>query len=716
MSSKASRQDSSKRSGSNSAAAKFAGLSKQNTNGVIDLDHQIVDAREEMLFRSLDVDNDHQVLRSDLEQVLTEVGLSADDPRLQESMAALDAHRRIIEAESEEVPEPGIPKEEFYRAIRHNILLIERALQGNLVIPDFEDFTREVDAIFDGARENRSGEPADYIPQLNLPEPEADQFGLAVCTIDGQRHAVGDAEVYFPVESVCKPVNYCLALEEHGAETVHAFIGHEPSGVSFNELALDKQNRPHNPMINAGAILSCALIKHKEKREKKSRYAFGDLEARGWSGARIDYVMACWQALCGGEKPRFSTPVYLSERATADRNFALAYYMREKNAFPAGAELEDVLDFYFQCCSIELNCEMMSLVAATLANGGICPVSGQRIFQTKTVQSCLSLMSSCGMYDFSGEFAFTIGLPAKSGVSGAIMIVIPNVMGICTWSPRLDEIGNSLRGLEVCRRLVETFNFHNYDNLTGHSDKNDPRVSRIQIKAVKVNELIWASSKGDLSAMREQLLRGADLNCADYDLRTPLHLAAAENQADVVKFFVDQNAEGTQNVDLNPRDRWGGTPLDDAYLHHHQAVIAILEQAGGKRGRIAHQTSHGVPTGTAALQADSHKTAELIWAASNGDLVTIRRLIAQGVPLGSADYDARTPLHLAASEGRLEVVEYFIRQNLDINPRDRWGNTPLDDALRHDRQAVAQLLRSKRGREGQALAPKRSEKRRAMIA
>jgi glutaminase len=117
--------------------------------------------------------------------------------------------------------------------------------------------------------------------------------------------------------------------------------------------------------------------------------------------------MGRWQAACGGEKPRFSNSVYLSERQTADRNFALGYFMREKGAFPDDVDLHDVLDFYFQCCSIELDTEMMSVVAATLANGGVCPVSGERVFRADTVQQCLSLMSSCGMYDFSGEFAFT---------------------------------------------------------------------------------------------------------------------------------------------------------------------------------------------------------------------------------------------------------------------------------------------------------------------
>ena len=383
---------------------------------------------------------------------------------------------------------------------------------------------------------------------------------------------------------MCKPISYCLALEEHGPEVVHGYIGHEAGGVSFNELALNKENRPHNPLINAGAILSSALIKLAQKQALLERDAITEMDVRGWAGSRFDFVMERWQALCGGEKPRFNTPVYLSERETADRNFALAYYMREKGAFPKDVDMEDVLDLFFQCCSIDVTAEMMSVVAATLANGGICPATGERVFATQTVQHCLALMSSCGMYEYSGEFAFTIGLPAKSGVCGGIMIVIPNVMGICVWSPRLDEHGNSVRGLEYSRHLVDNFNFHNFDMLAGASGKTDPRISRTRLQATNVNELIWAASKGDLGAIHHQLLRGAKLSCADYDLRTPLHLAAAENQIDVVKFFIEEKRRASWAIELNPCDRWGGTPLDDAYLHGNAAIIDLLEGAGGVRG------------------------------------------------------------------------------------------------------------------------------------
>ncbi|MBN9161763.1 MAG: hypothetical protein BGO98_28560 [Myxococcales bacterium 68-20] len=231
------------------------------------------------------------------------------------------------------------------------------------------------------------------------------------------------------------------------------------SGRGFNELTLNKENRPHNPMINAGAIATSSLIR------------------RGASVAdRFDHVMEQWRLLAGGQKAGFSNAVYLSERDKGDRNYALGYFMKEKRVFPEGTDLLQTLEFYFQCCSIETSCDRMAAIAATLANGGVCPMTGERVLRFSTVRNCLSLMYSCGMYDFSGEFAFTIGLPAKSGVSGGLMVVVPNVLGLCTWSPRLDPLGNSVRGIAFCEELVGRFNFHNYDNLVGSLDsKRDPR-------------------------------------------------------------------------------------------------------------------------------------------------------------------------------------------------------------------------------------------------
>ena len=162
---------------------------------------------------------------------------------------------------------------------------------------------------------------------------------------------------------------------------------------------------------------------------------------------RFSDTVANWQKLCAGRPISFDNTVFLSERNNNDTNTALAYLMKSKNAFPETTEIDDVVEFYTQCCSLESDSNTLSIMAATLANGGICPLNGERVLSSKTVQNCLSLMNCCGMNDYSGQFAYQVGLPAKSGVSGGIMLIIPGKMGICTYSPLLDQNGNSVRGV-----------------------------------------------------------------------------------------------------------------------------------------------------------------------------------------------------------------------------------------------------------------------------
>jgi glutaminase len=224
-------------------------------------------------------------------------------------------------------------------------------------------------------------------------------------------------------------------------------------------------------MINAGAIMIASML-------------FPDLVISD----RFDAVMDIWQKLIGtspedghAAKPSFANSMYLSEAATADRNRCLAYMMKEEKAFMESANLEEALNLYFMICSIECSTSMMSKLAATFANGGVNPLTGQRVFSQAHVKNCLSLMGTCGMYDYSGEFAFQMGFPAKSGVGGAIIIVIPGVMGICTFSPRLDSVGNSVRGVAFCNALSQKFAFHNFDSLlTGKKKESGKTFWSIQ--------------------------------------------------------------------------------------------------------------------------------------------------------------------------------------------------------------------------------------------
>jgi glutaminase len=504
-----------------------------------------VDREYRRLFESFGGDADGFISRDDLVARLRGCGILSDDPRLRETvetLSGLDAAHRIT-------------YDEFKQVARQNSSLIKKAIQGSLAIPDFPSLLADFREMFERVRKNTTGRVADYIPQLS--RVSAEQLAVAACTVDGQRLALGDALVRFCLQSVCKPVNYCLALEEHGEAVVHRHVGREPSGRGFNELTLNKEGLPHNPLINSGAIMTCSLLR-----------------PQATPADRFDHVLGTWARLTGGGPIGFNNPVYLSERQTADRNFALGYFMREQKAFPAGTDLLGVLEFYFQCCAIETNAQALAVAAAALANAGVCPITGDRVFRARTVQSCLSLMSSCGLYDFSGEFAFTIGLPAKSGVSGALLLVVPQVMGLCVWSPRLDALGNSVRAIEFCKELVGRYNFHTYDSLThGEDHKRDPRLKKNQTRIEGVVSLCWAASQGDLDEAQKLAAWGVDLDGADYDGRTALHLAASEGHAHVVEYLI------ARGVNLRPVDRWGGTPLVDARRNNHEAVVTLLEAA-----------------------------------------------------------------------------------------------------------------------------------------
>lgn len=497
------------------------------------------------LFNILDQEGKGTITSDLLFSHLSREGILRDDLRLQNMLSELDTVQPPHEFSY------NISLVEMEHLIRHNTL-VKNALTKNLIIPDFDDFCRDIQEIYNATATNTSGAVADYIPQLARVNP--DQFAVSICTIDGQRFSIGDAYTNFGLQSTCKPVNYCLALQEHGVDAVHRHVGREPSGRTFNELSLNNAGLPHNPLINAGAIMCCSLLHN-------------DLNIAD----RFDYVFNTWRKLCAYKNVSFNNAVYLSERQTADRNFALAYFMRENKAFPKGVNLTEVLEFYFQCCSVESCSHHLAIAAATLANAGVNPMTGEKLFDEEVVQHCLSLMLSCGMYDFSGEFAFRIGVPAKSGVSGALFVVIPNLMGISIWSPRLDKHGNSVRGVEFCERLIEKYAFHNFDSLTRETSKKNPRKHKYERRINQIVNLIYAASYGDLDEIKRLEALGMDLGGADYDGRTALHLAAAENQAEVVRYLL------SRGVPDSPIDRWGGTPLDDAKKAKHHEIITLLE-------------------------------------------------------------------------------------------------------------------------------------------
>ncbi len=277
------------------------------------------------------------------------------------------------------------------------------------------------------------------------PDPsgaERDTFGICLADMDGGIHAAGDHDEAFPIHSISKVFAYALALADHGSDHVLARVGVEPSGDSFNSIVLDPlHHRPYNPMINAGAIATCDLVAGNDSEEKVQRI--------------VEVMRLC----AGNESLDVDQEVFAHERRTADRNRAIAYLMRSHGTLVS--DVEETLSVYLQQCSIMVTCDDMARMAVTLANGWVNPATGARpLPSTARVRDVLSVMFSCGMYDFAGEWAFDVGVPAKSSVSGGILAVVPDKMGIATYSPGLDAHGNSVRGVRVCQEVSRRLGLH----------------------------------------------------------------------------------------------------------------------------------------------------------------------------------------------------------------------------------------------------------------
>lgn len=333
------------------------------------------------------------------------------------------------------------------------------------------------------------GELADYIPELTRVDPTG--FGLTLSSSDGFLYESGDAQRQFTIQSISKPFTYALALDLAGQDVVDAKIGVEPSGDAFNEISVDQHTKtPKNAMINAGAIAAVSLVPGAGPDERFAKIR--------------DFYSAC-----AGRPLELDEDVYRSEKATGDRNRAIAYML---SSFGVLDEPDDVLDVYFRQCSLKVTSVDLARMAATLARGGINPQTGRRVTSTAVVRRTLSVMVTCGMYNGAGDWVSAVGMPAKSGVGGGIAAVLPGQLGIGVYSPRLDSRGNSVRGVLVCRALSERLGLH---FLTVS------RESRATIRAVyqacdgvRVYEM-----HGDLMfAGAERVLRTVDRDSDDFSV------------------------------------------------------------------------------------------------------------------------------------------------------------------------------------------------------
>jgi glutaminase len=282
-----------------------------------------------------------------------------------------------------------------------------------------------------------SGAVADYIPELGKADPA--HFGISLATLDGHVYEVGDTQVPFTIQSMSKPFVFALALDTLGAARVESVIGVEPSGDPFNSIRLNAENHPFNPMVNAGAIACSGLI-----HEAKGDTAF-------------DYIRQALGRFAGRDLD-VDDAVYSSESATGDRNRAIGYLLRTNAVIRDNVAA--VLEVYFRQCAILVTARDIAVMAATLANRGINPVTGEQVLSAYAISRTLSVMTSSGMYDYAGEWIYRIGIPAKSGVGGGILAALPARLGLGSYSPKLDKHGNSVRGIKVCEALSAHYDLH----------------------------------------------------------------------------------------------------------------------------------------------------------------------------------------------------------------------------------------------------------------
>lgn len=272
-----------------------------------------------------------------------------------------------------------------------------------------------------------TGTVASYIPELAKVSPA--HFGIAVIDLQGQVYQAGDADIPFSIQSISKLFGLTLAFHLEG-DSVWSRVGREPSGTPFNSLVQLEQERgtPRNPFINAGAlVITDMLLTHYAPRG-------------GTENALIKFI----RKLSDNAAIGFDRAVAESEERTAHRNAAMANFM--KSFGNLNNDVADVIEAYCRQCAIEMSCVDVARAVTFLANGGVVPRSGEKILDASSAKRINALMLTCGTYDAAGDFAFRVGLPAKSGVGGGIVAVMPGECGICVWSPALEASGNSYAG------------------------------------------------------------------------------------------------------------------------------------------------------------------------------------------------------------------------------------------------------------------------------
>jgi glutaminase len=401
------------------------------------------------------------------------------------------------------------------------------------------------------------------------------KFGVSICTVDGQRINLGLFGDDIVVKSLSKLMVYAITLELLGEGFVHEHVDKEPSGQDKDSFILTPEGNPYNPLTNSGTQMLYSLLLN----ETQNRFCDIDQKADIVSES-FEIISNFWRRLSGGVKPGFSNVNYMASKMKSEVNLAIGHFMKSRGKFcsyfgnkSSEDVVGDIIYLYNLCSAIEMKVKDLAVMAASLANGGICPLTGERVLSTDTSRALLSIMHSCGLHDESGQFAYSIGLPAKNSSNGILLLVVPGLLGICLYSPPTqDNLTN--RCIEFASKLVEKFNFHNFDN-TNNIDcltKVDPRIYNKQRRQIIITEILFACFQNNVNLINRMIKSGLDMNVKDYDSRSTLHIAASEGHFQLVKLLIQAKCNPTS------KDRWKNTPIDDAKRNGHYEIVEMLEE------------------------------------------------------------------------------------------------------------------------------------------
>uniref|UniRef100_A0A3Q3XKD7 glutaminase n=1 Tax=Mola mola TaxID=94237 RepID=A0A3Q3XKD7_MOLML len=452
-------------------------------------------------------------------------GLHKSDPRLRECFFHL---RKLQDAD-------GSVDRNTFHCVTGFVSLILKALQGRFVIPDFATFTDETQKLFSRCRQLLS------VQEKEKESLDSTKWGVAVCTVDGQL-SLGDWAGSLALGEMSWPLVFGVAVDLLGSDLVHRYVGCEGYSRHDSPFALTK-TIPHSPLTETGAIVTTSLLQ-----------LAGRLSAE--EEEKYDSVLNVIRRLCNKEHANLNC----SSRKASVRLHALSFYLQEKKCFPEKVDINAALDLMLQCASTEITCESGAAMAASLANGGLCPLSGDQVLSAAATRSMLSMMQVAGMKDYSPTFHYKqTSIPAVSSSHGSLLAVVPGVLGLMAFSLELDACGNPWRAVHFCQELISTFQLHSFDIRTPFRQILAYRQWKAESEGYQIMNVLLAAFKGDVQALRRYFLSGVDVKAVDYDGRSALHVAAAEGHTEVIRFLLE-NAGANAAL----KDRWGSSPLQEA--------------------------------------------------------------------------------------------------------------------------------------------------------